>query len=115
MKKIKVELSAKELSLLTDALYKRWGVEVLEDNPESLASKLYNKLFDADAKLLGTLYVVGVWYKPNPSKNPDTIKYSEYTLAAKSEAEAKMKAGDLCGHEHGQTAWEIDIQERIER
>lgn len=45
MKTTKLQLTEKELRLLTDALYHRWG-EKLEEKPESLASKLLEKLYD---------------------------------------------------------------------
>tara|TARA_R100000656_G_scaffold124772_2_gene103789 strand:+ start:53 stop:241 length:189 start_codon:yes stop_codon:yes gene_type:complete len=39
-----LKLTEKELNLLIDGLYARFDVETLEKNPESLASKLMDKL-----------------------------------------------------------------------
>jgi len=46
MKTTELKLSEKELNLLMDALYKRWGLGTLEENPESLARKLMDRLYD---------------------------------------------------------------------
>lgn len=51
METTKLQLTEKELRLLTDALYHRWRSETLEEKPESLASKLYTKLYDSKDKL----------------------------------------------------------------
>jgi hypothetical protein len=42
-----LNLTNKELNLLIDGLYTRWGFGTLEGKPESLASKLMDKLYDA--------------------------------------------------------------------
>ena len=42
----KLQLTEKELNLLMDALYVRWGLGTLEENPESLARKLMTRLYE---------------------------------------------------------------------
>jgi hypothetical protein len=51
MKTTQLQLTEKELRLLTDALYHRWGFEKLEEKPESIASKLLEKLYDSKDEL----------------------------------------------------------------
>lgn len=41
------ELTNKELNLLIDGLYARFSDEQLENNPNSIAAKLMDKLFEA--------------------------------------------------------------------
>ncbi len=50
MKTTELALTEKELNLLMDALYKRHGLGTLEENPESLASKLMDRLYDSKDK-----------------------------------------------------------------
>jgi|TARA_R100000084_G_scaffold83996_1_gene39421 hypothetical protein len=47
MKNKVLKLSEKELNLLMDALYRRWGIGTLEHYPKSLARKLMDRLYDA--------------------------------------------------------------------
>ena len=42
-----LNLSRKELNLLIDGLYARFDYKKLEDNPDSLAAKLMDKLYEA--------------------------------------------------------------------
>jgi hypothetical protein len=51
MKTTQLQLTEKELNLLTDALYVRWGFGTLEEKPESLASQLLEKLYDSKDEL----------------------------------------------------------------
>jgi hypothetical protein len=54
-------------------------------------------------------YEVGVEVKPNPSKEPNTIKYVCYEVEATSEVNARRKASDLCGEEFGHNPWTTEI------
>ena len=51
MKTTELTLTDKELNLLLDALYTRWPLGTLEAKPESLASKLMERLYDAKDEL----------------------------------------------------------------
>ncbi len=46
-------------------------------------------------------YEVGVEVITNPSKEPEKIKWVEYTVRANSEWEARQIASELCGNEFG--------------
>tara|TARA_R110000737_G_C14175303_1_gene412247 strand:+ start:256 stop:483 length:228 start_codon:yes stop_codon:yes gene_type:complete len=54
-------------------------------------------------------YEVGVEVKPNPSEEPNTIKYVCYEVEATSEENARRKASDLCGEEFGHNPWTTEI------
>tara|TARA_R110002153_G_scaffold7648_3_gene34193 strand:- start:261 stop:446 length:186 start_codon:yes stop_codon:yes gene_type:complete len=54
-------------------------------------------------------YEVGVEVKPNPSEEPNTIKYVCYEVKATSEENARRKASDLCGEEFGHNPWTTEI------
>tara|TARA_R100001244_G_scaffold116602_1_gene86715 strand:- start:5263 stop:5448 length:186 start_codon:yes stop_codon:yes gene_type:complete len=47
METTELKLTNKEVNLLIDGLYSRFDYKKLEDNPESLAAKLMDKLYDA--------------------------------------------------------------------
>tara|TARA_R100000995_G_C3386747_1_gene78541 strand:+ start:205 stop:354 length:150 start_codon:yes stop_codon:yes gene_type:complete len=49
MKTTELTLTDKELRLLMDGLYTRWG-DRLEEKPESLAAKLMDKLYELKTK-----------------------------------------------------------------
>jgi hypothetical protein len=51
MKTRELKLSEKELRLLTSGLFAKFSDEQLENNPNSLASKLLDKLYDAKESL----------------------------------------------------------------
>ena len=55
------------------------------------------------------IYEVGVEVKPNPSEEPNTIKYVCYEVQATSKENARRKASDLCGEEFGHNPWTTEI------
>ena len=54
-------------------------------------------------------YEVGVEVIPNPSKEPDVIKYVNYFVEAESEWDAKQKASDLCAEQFDHNPYSTEI------
>ena len=54
-------------------------------------------------------YEVGLEVIPNPSDEPNVIKYTTYEVQAVSESDARRKASDLCADEYGHLPYTTEI------
>ncbi len=52
---------------------------------------------------------VGVEVIPNPSDEPNVIKYTTYKVQAVLESDARRKASDLCADEYGHLPYTTEI------
>jgi hypothetical protein len=88
MKTTELTLTEKELNLLMDALYTRWPLGTLDEKPESLASKLMERLYDSKDKFKKSIEDLGECYHCD---EPITTKNSSYCSIRCEEAETNVE------------------------